>query len=464
MRKCLTILLLCPLLSIAPRGMVVQRPASGDEALISGTWLITEPPVGPDTRVTRWKLQFERDGSISGANPDGLPLRGTLRGDAVAFEILRRADGARVQFTGRLEKGVIRGQRVVIPSGGAAASAPRDFIATPDRPGRPPRLHTFAPQTFYRSFSGAVPAALRIIPGDTVQTWTLDNAGADADGVVRSPAGNPLTGPFYIDGALAGDMLAVRLHRVRLNRNYGRSGTEIVENALTGSDLRRLTPVPGFDGRWRFDRERGVAMLERPTAALDAFTVPLRPMLGCIGVAPPGGQAILATESGSFGGNMDYNEIREGVTVYLPVFQNGAMLFIGDGHAVQGDGELTGDAVETSLDVEFSVEVFPSRSTLQRRLDHPRAESEDFLMAIGISGDLSGALRLATSDLARWLEEDYGLNPSELASVLGTRLRYDIAEVVGSQVSVVAKIPKEALKQLKRRSGGQAALRPHGQI
>src|SRR5262249_58017615 len=105
----------------------------------------------------------------------------------------------------------------------------------------------------------------------------------------------------------------------------------------------------------------------------------LRPMLGCIGVAPPRKQALATGELGSFGGNLDYNEVREGTTVYLPVFQPGALLFMGDGHAAQGDGELTGDALETSMEMEFGVDVLQGQST-----SGPRAENDEDLMALGI--------------------------------------------------------------------------------
>ena len=168
-------------------------------------------------------------------------------------------------------------------------------------------------------------------------------------------------------------------------------------------------------------------------------------MLGCVGVAPQGGQVIRAQDSGPFGGNMDYNGIREGVTVYLAVFQRGALLFMGDGHALQGDGELTGDALETSMDIEFSVELLR-----QRRISTPRAEDDEFLMAIGISGDLTDALRQATTELSRWLEADYRLNAPELASLLGVSMRYDVADLVGTQVSIVAKMPKAALRGVER--------------
>lgn len=436
------------LLCLTPLALRSQQPRSGNVVLPSGIWLVAQP-VGADTSVFRFALRFERD-SVTGANPDGLPIRGTIRGDSVTFEVLGRPDGASVRFLGVANKGAIRGIRVETTRNASTPSRSREFLARLQALPRAPRLHVFAPQAFYRSFSGSLPPALHIIPGDTVSTWTLDNAGRDSTGAIRSPAGNPLTGPFYIDGALPGDMIAIRLHRVRLNRDYAVAGDEIVGNALTPDYFRRIKEVLDFNARWRLDRERGVAMLEQPTSALRTFTVPVRPMLGGVGVAPPAGQVIDARESGAFGGNMDFNEIREGVTLYLPVFQRGALLFLGDGHALQGDGELTGDALETSMSIEFSVDVFPSNSSFRRRINSPRAESDEFLMAIGISGDLSDALRKATTDLARWLEVDYGLNGSEVASVLGTSMRYDIAELVGPDVSIVAKVPKTALRKLQR--------------
>lgn len=434
------------LLCLAALPVLAQQPRRTNASLQSGTWLIAQP-TGADTNIFRFTLRFERD-SVVGANADGLPIRGVLRGDSVSFDVLGRPDGAIVRFLGVVTSGRIHGIRVLIPRAASAPSSSAEFLATLQSLPRAPLLRVFAPQTFSRSFSASVTPVLHIIPGDTVQTWTLDNAGRDSTGAVRSPPGNPLTGPFYIDGALPGDMIALRLHRVRLNRDYAIAGDEIVGNALDPYYFRHMKEVPAFNRRWRLDRRRGVAVLEEPTTALAKFAAPLRPMLGCVGVAPFGAQSIRATESGPFGGNMDYNEIREGVTLYLPVFQRGALLFLGDGHALQGDGELAGDALETSMSIEFSVDVVPSNSTFRPRVNSPRAENDEFLMAIGISGDLSGALREATTDLARWLEDDYRLTAPELASVLGTRVRYDVADVVGSEVSIVAKLPKTALRQL----------------
>ena len=117
-----------------------------------------------------------------------------------------------------------------------------------------------------------------------------------------------------------------------------------------------------FSSRWKLDAAKGIAYLDKPTDPLKQLTIPLQPMLGCIGVAPPGREVIATRDSGIFGGNMDYNQLREGTTVYLPVFQEVALLFMGDGHAAQGDGELTGDALETSMEFEFSVDVIRDKS------------------------------------------------------------------------------------------------------
>jgi acetamidase/formamidase len=128
----------------------------------------------------------------------------------------------------------------------------------------------------------------------------------------------------------------------------------------------------------------------------------------------------------------------------LPVFNLGALLFIGDGHALQGAGELTGNALETSMDFEFTVDIQPGASG-----PGPRFENEDYLMASGIAGSIDDAFRGATTNLVRWLEKKYGLNPAEVSSVLATSIVYDIAEVVDPQVHVVAKVPKSALASLK---------------
>jgi acetamidase/formamidase len=268
-----------------------------------------------------------------------------------------------------------------------------------------------------------------------------------AGGVLGDPdplAGRDLALGKAVEGALPGDTLVIKLNRVRLNRDSAESGDQIVDTALTPNYLRDTKYDEKFNSSWVLDREHGVARLKQPSAHLTNYVVKLRPMLGCIAVAPPGHQAFRTGFLGSYGGNMDYNQIQEGTTVYLPVFVPGALLFVGDGHAAQGDGELTGDALETSMQVEFRVELLRNQST-----GRPRAENSDYLMALGIANSLPEALQSATTELANWLQRDYQLEPNEAAIVLGTGMQYNIAEVVDPLVHVVARIRKDALAGLK---------------
>jgi acetamidase/formamidase len=310
----------------------------------------------------------------------------------------------------------------------------------PTRPSATRRRHEFVPTAFHRQFSASIEPALRIWPGDTVHTTTVDAGGADEKGVTRVLGGNPQTGPFYVETAMPGDVLVVRLDRIRLNRDWAISDDGIVGRALDPEFAVKMKD--GFKPvRWRLDRERGLAMPEKPTERLARFTVPVRPMLGCVAVAPGFGAAPPPTgDSGRFGGNMDFNEIVEGTTVYLPVAQPGALLYVGDGHAVQGDGELNGNALETSMEVEFTVDLVPSKS-----IQTPRVESGTHIMTVGLGGTLEDALRAATAGMGQWLEQDYKLTASEIAMVLGSAVEYTIAEVADRNAGVAAKLRKDRL-------------------
>jgi acetamidase/formamidase len=168
-------------------------------------------------------------------------------------------------------------------------------------------------------------------------------------------------------------------------------------------------------------------------------------MLGCVGVAPPfASAAFSAGDSGRFGGNMDFNGIVEGTTVYLPVSQPGALLYVGDGHAAQGDGELGGNALETSMEVEFSVDIVP-----EKRISAPRVESPTQIMTVGLGGSLEDALRSAIAAMSEWLEQDGQLTPSEIAQVLGSALQLTINEVPDRNAGVVARLDKQRIATLQ---------------
>ena len=320
----------------------------------------------------------------------------------------------------------------VIAAAIAIAAAPADA-----------ETHRFVPTQFYNTYSAAHPPALRIKPGDRVVTKTIDAAGTDWDGKSVGSGPNPQTGPFYVEGANPGDTLAVKLLKVRLNRDSAGSGKTMMWNALSPGYVKDTKDDKNVEPRWTL--QDGVASLTKPTPALKSFRVPTKPMLGCVGVAPRGGDVINTRDSGDHGGNMDYNQIQEGTTVYLPVFQPGALLFVGDGHAAQGDGELTGDALETSMNIEFQVDVIPGKS-----IGMPYAENDEFLMMLGIGGSLDQALQRATTAMARWLEREYKLNSNEAALVMGFAVKYDIADLVGTQVAIAAKLPKTTLAQLNQ--------------
>jgi acetamidase/formamidase len=192
--------------------------------------------------------------------------------------------------------------------------------------------------------------------------------------------------------------------------------------------------------RWRIDREAGTVAPEEPPAALRGLAWPLDPMIGCFGVAPAGGQAISTATSGEHGGNMDYRGFREGVTAYFPVSVPGALFHLGDGHAVQGDGEIVGTGVETSFEMTFTVRVEKGR-----RLGWPRGENAEEIFAVGNARPLDQALQHATSEMLRWLEAEYGLDAEAASLLLGQAVRYDVGNVYDPAYTVVCRLAKRWL-------------------
>jgi amidase len=397
---------------------------------LTGAWAITVVDFG---RPITARMTLKQAGDTLTGTVGNQALEGTFAGTEISFKVGSRTVKAKFA-DGRLTGEVTQGGRTL----------PWSAERIPARPAKP-RTHTFEPTKFELYFSSRVPPVLHIAPGDTVKTWSVGADGVDPKGERRSPGGNPQTGPFYVDGAMPGDTLVVRLNRIRTNRSWAVSGSTVMGNAVEPFYLAELKWTQGFNTRWTIDAAKNVAYLEKPPDSLKEFSVPLRPMLGCVAVAPQQDWAIRTTDSGRFGGNMDYNQLVEGTTVYLPVNHPGALLFVGDGHAAQGDGELTGDALETSMDIEFTVDLIEGRN-----FGHPLAENAEHLISIGIGGSLDQAMQMATSGIMRWLERDYKLSASESAIVLGFAITYDVVDLVGTQVSIAAKLPKAALAKLRK--------------
>ena len=405
---------------------------------IAGSWVFYRVAFGDEAYSGRVELKV--DGTKVTGSLNDLKLEGTLENGTLTLQATRPNGQEFATLEGHMEGAELHGvaHRESDTIDWLARRAPAPVTAAP-------QTRFFEPTVFHRKFSGTIEPAMHINPGDTVKTWTVDAGGYDPKGTRRSNGGNPETGPFYVEGAMPGDTLIVKLNRIRLNRDTAGSGDRITSDALDADYNRDAKYDDHFSSRWKLDREAGMAMLAQPSEHLKDYRVKLQPMLGCVAVAPRNKQAFDSGWLGSFGGNMDFNGLREGTTLYLPVFQEGALLFVGDGHAAQGDGELTGDALETSMDVEFTVDLVRGHST-----DGPRAENDEYLMAMGIANSLPDAVRDATTALARWLERDYHLTANESAIVLGTAMRYDIAELVDPRVNVVAKVSKSVLAALPK--------------
>ena len=305
--------------------------------------------------------------------------------------------------------------------------------------------HDYDPQQFTNFYSPTLKPVMQLFPGDTVNTRTLDSRGHDRDGKPRAPRGNPLIGPFYVEGAMPGDTLVVHLTRVRTNRDSAYQTNLIANTALEAGYLKSIAKYESGFHDWKIDAAAGIATVINPSDKLKPYSVKLSPMLGCIGVAPRGEETLSSGHLGPFGGNMDSPEIKEGASLYIPVFRPGALLYMGDGHAQQGDGELPGQGLETSMDVQFTVDVVQGQS-----LGQTRVENTDFVMVMGTGGSVDEAMKSATTGMSRWLASAHGLTPQDIAAVLGTEMHYEIAEVVDSEYDVVAKVPKDALARLGR--------------
>ena len=305
-------------------------------------------------------------------------------------------------------------------------------------------IHKFRPTIYYTAI-GAHEPVLHIESGDTVITTTVDNAGHDEHDQAVTERGNPQTGPFYIQDAVPGDRLAVHFDRLTPNRKIGRSATVIAPNVLDPSYVTSQMPTAGT-AEWDIDIDRWTATLISPQTQLGEFTIPLAPMVGCFGVAPPRGQAISTATSSTHGGNMDYRGFSEGVTVYLPVFVPGALFYLGDGHAVQGDGEIVGTGIEISFNVQFSVQLI--KATNMNPIGWPRAENTDYLLTAGNARPLDQALQHATTELVQWLVE-LGLEKQSAHILLGQCVEYEVGNVFDPAYTVICKIKKSILKRTK---------------
>jgi len=301
------------------------------------------------------------------------------------------------------------------------------------------RVVTYTPTSGALTFAVRTPV-MRLAPGSTLESQTFSKPGD-----YYSPEGGPWpgeVGPFYIEGATPDDTLVVRVVKVRPNRDTAVSTIGPSLSAVAGDRGLRIlnSPIPSRRYLWRLDRERMVGILDIPQSASRRIELPLAPMLGRVAVAPAGDEAFGGLWPGNFGGNMDAADVREGTTVYLPIFHEGAYFYFGDGHALQGDGEICGSGLETTMDVTLEIDLIKGR-----RIAWPRFEDAEHLMVAGSARPLVDAFRIAQVELIDWLVDDYGFERFDAYQIVSQAGTSRIANVVDPNFTIVAKFPKRFL-------------------
>jgi acetamidase/formamidase len=295
----------------------------------------------------------------------------------------------------------------------------------------------FKPENGVQTFAVREPV-LRIQPGDVVETESLyggyyEKAGGAWPGEV---------GPFYIEGATTNDTLVVKILRLRTNRDHAVSTHTPGSISAVASDryTRMLnTPIPAKRYVWKLEKNGTVGVLDLPDSK-KRLEVPLSPMLGRVAVAPAGEEAWGGLWPGNFGGNMDVSDVREGATVYLPVFHDGAYFYFGDGHALQGDGEICGSGLETTMEVTFQFELIKGK-----KIAWPRIENDEYIMTVGSVRPLSDALRIAAVEMIEWLENEYKFDRWDAYQTVSQLAVMRVGNMVDPNYSVVVKIPKRLL-------------------
>jgi len=326
------------------------------------------------------------------------------------------------------------------------------------------------------------PPVLTIASGDTVRVDTLSHAGstqrehpatllrdlgvapedilpdvidfwASRDGRPREGrSGHVITGPIAITGAEPGDVLEIQILELTTRAPFGINNTGSTAGVF-GSGYPGSRPNDAV--RDEVETTRHVihtGMVDGREVALfsDDIHVPLAPFMGIMAVAPtpvlgepgvdiPGVQA--SRPPGDFGGNMDVKELTVGSTLYLPVLHPEALFYVGDPHSAQGDGEVSGTAIEQSLSGRFRFVLHTDRS-----ISGPRAENDTHYIMMGIDLDLNRALQKAVDEVVAFLVAEKGLTPTKAVSLASIAVDFHVAEAVDFTQLVTGKIPKHIFR------------------
>jgi len=296
---------------------------------------------------------------------------------------------------------------------------------------------------------GVTAPVAHLKPGNILEANSLDCFGnaikKPGDPLALVKGDNPLTGPFFIDGAEPGDTLVIHILDLQVDGNQGIGAFAPGFGALNQTNYTPMLHAPLPEKIWFYpiDHASNTATFQ----ALDSnykVKIPLHPFLGCIGVAPAGGEARSSIVPAEFGGNMDAPEASAGNTLYLPVNVSGALFYFGDGHAAMGDGEIAGTAIEVSMKARLQFDVVKGKHT-----NWPRFENEKEIMAAGAYRPLDDALRIAYTELVAWIHADYGLSELDAYELLSEVGKLHVTEMVDPNYVVIASIEKKYLPAKK---------------
>jgi amidase len=297
---------------------------------------------------------------------------------------------------------------------------------------------------------GVAQPVARLKPGDILETNTLDGFGnalkKPGDTLSMVKGDNPLSGPFYVEGAAPGDTLAIKILEVEVDGDQGIGAIVPGFGAINETSYTPMLHSPLPEKIWFYPIDHATNMATFKASDSDfSVKIPLHPFWGCIGVAPANGEARSSIVPAEFGGNMDAPEVSVGNTLYLPVNVEGALLYMGDGHAAMGDGEVAGTAIEAPLRGRLQVSLIKGQ-----KINWPRFENDQAIMAVGIYRPLDDALRIAFTELVGWIHTDYGLSELDAYELLSKVAKIHLDEMVDPNYVIVASIDKKYLPARKK--------------
>lgn len=309
--------------------------------------------------------------------------------------------------------------------------------------------HIIKPKFYNYLFSPNLAPVAKVDPGDVVHIYTDDAFASQIQSESDIPSQacantdffNPQTGPIYINGAEPGDTLVVNFIDIEFTRDHAVTANMTYFGGLQSTGSTRMLQPPLKEEVWFWDVIDGGKNLHCKKIGV---TIPAKPFCGTLAVAP-NRESITAVAPGYFGGNMDVPDVCPGNKIYLPVHNEGALFYIGDCHASQGDGEITGVACEITAKCTVSFEVIKNKS-----IAWPRIESEDEIMVVGSAKPMEDAARIAYVELIHWMVEEYGFEMMDAYMLLAQVGGLYVGNMVDSTYSLVASVKKDYLEQHRK--------------